>query len=435
MTTIAGVGTNTTALLRAAARTAPVEQLAADGTRLSRKLAAANRRLQLRALLLVLPILLFTLILFVAPIAQVVGLSLSEPTLASEMPLTSSKLATWDASAGLPSEDVFAAAVADLKAARERQTAGKIGAVVNHAYSGARSVMVSTSRAAGRLEAPFRKSLVEANEAWGDPRFWVMLQTLSQPSTSIFYLNAVDRTRDGTGSIVGVPENQRIHLFLFWRTLWISAFVTVTCLVLGYPVAYFLAGLPLRISNLLMICVLLPFWTALLVRITAWIALLQNDGVVLSALVALGAVDPNDRPQLVYNLTGTLLAMIHVLLPSMILPIYSVMKTIPPSYMRAARSLGADAFTAFWRVYFPQTLPGMAAGGLLVFILAVGYYITPALLGGQDGVLISNFIALHMESTLNWGLASALAVLLLLAVLVLYWIFNKVVGVEKLKMG
>ncbi|MEQ1614194.1 MAG: ABC transporter permease, partial [Hyphomicrobiaceae bacterium] len=244
-----------------------------------------------------------------------------------------------------------------------------------------------------------------------------------------------DRTLGPTGNVIQVPEDQRIHITIFMRTLWLSFVVTALCMLFGYPVAYLLAHLPLKTSNLLMICVLLPFWTALLVRITAWIALLQNDGVVLSAAVALGLVDPANRPQLVYNLIGTLVAMVHVLMPSMILPLYSVMKTIPPTYVRAARSLGATSFTAFWRVYFPQTLPGIAAGGLLVFILSVGYYITPALLGGQSGVLISNFIELHVSKTLNWGLAAALAGLLLTAILVLYWVFNKIVGIDRLKMG
>jgi len=216
-----------------------------------------------------------------------------------------------------------------------------------------------------------------------------------------------------------------------------SALITCMCLLLGYPVAYLLASLPLRTSNLLMICVLLPFWTALLVRITAWIAILQSDGVLLSSLAALGFVDMDTakRPQLVYNMTGTLVAMVHVLLPSMILPLYSVMKTIPPSYARAARSLGATSLTTFRRIYFPQTIPGIAAGALLVFILSVGYYITPALLGGKDGVLISNFIALHVESSLNWSLAAALGGLLLMATLILYWLFNKIVGIDSLKMG
>jgi len=437
MTTMAGLAPDTKARpdssqIGVAVPAGPI--LAADGTPLDKKLAQVTRRARIRAFLLVAPLLVFVLIFFVTPIMQMLRLSTGDDMIATELPRTTVALRNWDQRA-LPGEDAFAALIADLKDARERQATGKVGAKLNYVYSGARSLFVSAGRSAGSMEAPFRQQLIEKDAQWGDPTLWVMLKNSSQPYTSINYLNALDRTLGPTGSIERVPEDQRIHMTIFVRTLWLSFVVTALCMALGYPVAYLLAHLPLRTSNLLMICVLLPFWTALLVRITAWIALLQNDGVVLSAAVALGLVDPANRPQLVYNLIGTLVAMVHVLLPSMILPLYSVMKTIPPSYVRAARSLGASSFTAFWRVYFPQTLPGIAAGGLLVFILSVGYYITPALLGGQSGVLISNFIELHVSKTLNWGLAAALAGLLLMAILVLYWLFNKIVGIDRLKMG
>jgi putative spermidine/putrescine transport system permease protein len=406
--------------------------VAHDGTPLAQKLAEVTRKARIKAFLLVAPLLLFVILFFVVPIGQMLRLSIADPVISAELPLTTGQLAKWNGQ-DVPGEEVFAALVADLKDAKERQATGKIGAQVNYIYSGARSLFVSAGRSVGSMDAPYKATLIEKDAAWGDPVLWTMVKTMS--TTPIHYLNAVDRTLDGKGSVTGVPEDQRIHVTIFLRTLWLSLLVTMLCLAFGYPVAYLLAHLPLRTSNLLMICVLLPFWTALLVRITAWIALLQNNGVVLETGVALGMVDPVNKPQLVYNLIGTLVAMVHVLMPSMILPLYSVMKTIPPTYVRAARSLGATSFTAFWRVYFPQTLPGIAAGGLLVFILAVGYYITPALLGGQDGVLISNFIELHMSKTLNWGLASALAGLLLVAILILYWIFNKIVGIDRLKMG
>lgn len=434
MTTLAGLAP--TAAPAAAGVRSDAPLTAADGTPLARKLAQATRRARIKAFLLVLPILLFVIAFFVMPIVQMLRLSVVDSVIRTEMPLTSAKLLAWDGR-GLPDETTFAAAVQDLKSARERQAAGRIGLQLNHVYSGARSVMVSTARAAGSLEAPYKKSLMERNEEWGDPRMWIALRSLASTPTSMHYLNAVDRTLGPDAVVEQVPENQRVHVTIFWRTLWLASVVTLICLVLGYPVAYFLSALPLKTSNLLMICVLLPFWTALLVRITAWIAILQSDGVVLASLASMGlvAADTGARPQLVYNMTGTVVAMVHVLLPSMILPLYSVMRTIPPSYMRAARSLGATGFTAFRRVYLPQTLPGIAAGGLLVFILSVGYYITPALLGGQSGVLISNFIALHTETTLNWGLAGALGGLLLAATLLLYWLFNKLVGIERLKMG
>jgi putative spermidine/putrescine transport system permease protein len=138
---------------------------------------------------------------------------------------------------------------------------------------------------------------------------------------------------------------------------------------------------------------------------------------------------------MMYNMFGTVVAMTHILLPFMILPLFSVMKSIDPSFMRAATSLGASPFTAFIRVYLPQTKPGIAAGSLLVFILAIGYYITPALVGGRTGQMISNFIAYHMQQSLNWGLAAALAVILLIIVLILYWLFNRIIGIDKLKLG
>ena len=204
--------------------------------------------------------------------------------------------------------------------------------------------------------------------------------------------------------------------------------------MLAYPVAHLLATLPLRHSNLLMICVLMPFWTSLLVRIVAWMVMLRSEGVVNDTLVAFGWPDES-RLQLMYNFTGTVIVMIQILLPFMILPIYSVMKTIPPSYMRAAQNLGAPPSLAFLRVYMPQTLPGVGAGVILVFIVAIGYYITPELVGGKDGRLIGNMVAYHMQKSLNWGLASAMGAILLVGILILYWIYDKVVGIDNMKLG
>jgi putative spermidine/putrescine transport system permease protein len=184
-----------------------------------------------------------------------------------------------------------------------------------------------------------------------------------------------------------------------------------------------------------MIFVLLPFWTSLLVRTTAWIAMLQSQGVLNDLFVFFGIVDDANRFQLMHNLTGTIIAMTHILLPFMVLPLYSVMKTIPPTYLRAALSLGANPVVAFVRVYMPQTLAGIGAGSILVFILSIGYYITPALVGGTDGTLISNQIAYHMQSSLNWGLAGALGALLLASVLALYLVYNRIVGIDNMKLG
>jgi putative spermidine/putrescine transport system permease protein len=239
------------------------------------------------------------------------------------------------------------------------------------------------------------------------------------------------RTADGKWS--PRPEEERIYITLFQRTLWVAAMVTGLCFALGYPLAYFIAHLSERSRNLVLILVLLPFWTSLLVRTTAWIALLQTNGVVNELAVAVGGEAA--RLDLIHNMTGTLIAMTHILLPFMVLPTYSVMLSVPPALSRAAISLGASPWTAFWRVYFPMTLPGAAAGALLVFILALGYYITPALVGGRTGQLISNMIEFHMKTSLNWGLAAALGGILLSGVLVLYILYARIVGLNRLRLG
>jgi putative spermidine/putrescine transport system permease protein len=246
-------------------------------------------------------------------------------------------------------------------------------------------------------------------------------------------LAAADLRYNEEMEIVPEQADNQIYVTLFVRTLWIAGTVTLLCLVLGFPVAYLLAQLPVRISNLLMILVLLPFWTSLLVRTTSWIALLQEYGVINDVLVFMGLIADDARLAMIYNSTGTLVAMTHILLPFMILPLYSVMRTISPAYSRAALSMGASPFTAFRRVYAPLTLPGVTAGLLLVFILAIGYYITPALVGGSSGQLISNMIAFHMQSSLNWGLAAALGGILLFGVLALYFVYARIVGVDRMR--
>jgi putative spermidine/putrescine transport system permease protein len=224
-------------------------------------------------------------------------------------------------------------------------------------------------------------------------------------------------------------------LKLFWRTLRLSFTITFLTIILGYPIAYLLSTVKTKTSNMLIILVLLPFWTSLLVRTSSWIALLQKEGVINDILVGIGLIGDDNRLAMIHNETGTIIAMTHILLPFMVLPLFSVMKTIPPSWVRAARSMGATPFTAFRRVYLPNTIAGIGAGGILVFILAIGYYITPALVGGTKGTLISNFIAYHVSTSLNWGLAAALGSILLLIVLALYILYDKVVGINNMKLG
>jgi putative spermidine/putrescine transport system permease protein len=310
-----------------------------------------------------------------------------------------------------------------------------VGARLNYEISGMRSAMQRAGRGARNLEPPYREALIESDPAWGSLRTWQVIERESSPFTLSYFVAALDRTYDAEGNIVRVAPEQRIYVPLFIRTFVLSVVITALTLVLGFPIAYLMAHQPSRIANLLMILVLLPFWTSLLVRTSAWIVMLQQQGVLNDILVGLGIVSDGNRLTMVYNQTGTIVAMTHILLPFMVLPLYSIMKTIPPSYMRAARSLGANQWTAFWRVYVPQTTAGIGAGGVLVFIISIGYYITPALVGGQSGQMISNFIAFHMQRSLNWGLAAALGTLLLFAVILLYYLYNRLIGVDRLKLG
>ena len=388
-----------------------------------------------RAAALVLPLAVFIGMAFAAPLATMLVRSVHDPTVADALPETLALLRAWDGSS-LPGEEVFAAAARELVRAREQRTIGQIATRVNRVESGLRSVITrSTRRLQDAEPESWQAAMAAANPAWEEPGTWLALQRAGQRWTLRHYLNAVDRDRGADGRVVRQPEDQRIYLRLFARTLLVSLAVTALCLLLGYPLAYLIAHATPRRAALLLAGVLLPFWTSLLVRTTSWIVLLQTQGVINDLLVAMRLIGDGQRLAMVYNMTGTLVAMTHVLLPFMVLPLYSVMRSIHPQYLRAASSLGAGPVQAFCRVYWPLSLPGVGAGTLLVFIVALGYYITPALVGGRTGQLISNLIAYHMQESLNWGLAAALGGILLLCVLVFYVVFDRVVGIARLRLG
>ncbi|HHL21904.1 MAG TPA: ABC transporter permease [Aliiroseovarius sp.] len=408
--------------------------MAADGTPLKRKLARAMFRSRARAFGLVLPLLAFIIVAFIIPILQVLERSFHDPRFANLMPATSAAMAGWDG-VSPPTEDMAAAVVADLIEARKAKTIGQVATRVNREMSGTRSLLTKSARKAAKLEPPYLEALYDLDKRWQDLATWQAMKVASRAWTPAYIAAALDYKYNADGSFTRQDENRRIYVPLFLRTMGIALFVTLATLVLGYPVAYLLSTLPTKTSNLLLILVLLPFWTSLLVRTTAWIAMLQGQGVLNDLFVLFGLATDEDRFSLIYNLKGTLIAMTHILLPFMILPLYSVMKTIPPSYVRAAKSMGATNWTAFWRVYFPQSIPGIGAGALLVFILALGYYITPALVGGQDGLMISNMIDEHMRKSLNWNLASAIGLVLLIVVLFLFWLYDRFVGIDNMKLG
>ncbi len=382
--------------------------------------------------LLVLPLLAFLTVTFFLPIFNMLNRSIEDATIVDNLPRSAVALRSWNGK-GRPPFSAIAALADDLAQAQRAGTIGKIATRLNFERPGMRSLLMKTAKVAGTFEPPYAQAFNAVDLRWSDPEVWGALRHASAMHTSGYYIAAFDQTRKADGTRVPRAEEEQVYVMLFERTLWVAFLVTALCFALGYPLAYFISQQEERTRHLLLILVLLPFWTSLLVRTTSWIALLQTNGILNDALAFVGG--DGARLDLMHNMNGTLIAMTHILLPFMILPAYSVMLSVPPSLTRAAISLGATPWTAFWRVYFPMTLPGAAAGGLLVFILALGYYITPTLVGGRSGQLISNMIQFHMQTSLNWGLAAALGGILLSIVMVLYIVYARVIGLNRLRLG
>ncbi len=406
-----------------------------EGVPLKEMLRRAERRRKIKSAGLVAPLFFFLVITFVIPILLLLYRAIENPEILEVMPRTAAAIQRWDGN-DTPGEDVFAALAADLRQARKDRTVGKAGKRLNYDITGFRSLVNKTARKISKIktEPPsYRDTIVAIDERWGEQRYWAAVKQAAKPYTDFYLLAAIDFERDGKGNIKRVSEDRALYIRVFVRTFWMSFVVTIWCLLLGYPVAWMLASLPVRYSNLVMILVLLPFWTSLLVRTASWIIVLQKEGII-NKILMWTHITSEPLP-LVFNRFGVYVAMVHILLPFMILPLYSVMKNIPPSLMRAASSLGANPITAFLKVYLPQSKPGISAGCLLVFILAIGYYITPALVGGPKDQMLSYFIAFFTNNTINWGMASGLAVLLLTATIVLYTVFNRFIGIERLRMG
>ena len=390
---------------------------------------------RLRATGLVLPLVAFVGITFVAPLVSMLVRSVYDPVVADALPRTLALLEDWDGMS-IPGEAAFEAVAGELADAQERRAIGRIAGRVNRVQGGLRSVLVVTGRRLADASGDsWRETLTGINSAWEEVGTWHALRTAGDRFTTRHYLAALDLTRLPDGSVARQPPDRRIYVPLFARTFVVSMGVTLLCLLLGYPLAHLIAHSPPRRGGILLALVLVPFWTSLLVRTTSWIVLLQNQGVINDLLVAVGLVADDGRLALVYNMVGTFVAMAHVLLPFMVLPLYSVMRTIPESHMSAATSLGAGPLQAFRRVYWPQSLPGVGAGCLLVFILAIGYYITPALVGGSSGQLISNMVAYHMQTSLNWGLASALGGVILVCVTLLYLLYDRIAGGDRVSVA
>ena len=381
--------------------------------------AATRSSARMRALLLILPLLAFLGLFFLWPLATVFSQAVSDPAVSQVLPRTAEAITDWDGE-GVPDEGIQAALRADIVANDDEMAMGDVTRRLNSSRSGFRSLMPKTVNAV--REDP-DVVLAEVDPRWGEAAYWQAIKDNASPYTDAFLLATMDRERDAAGNIVRMPEGSSANTTIILRTIWTSGLVTFWCLLIGLPYAMVAASVTGWKRGLLLAAVLLPLWTSLLVRTAAWMIILQENGIINQALMGLGLTSAPIT--MIYNRFGVVLAMTHVLLPFMVLPIYSVLLTVPRSLMPAAASLGAHPVRAFLRVLLPLSLRGVLSGALLVFMSAIGYYITPALVGGAGDQMIASIIAFYATESANWSMAAALGLVLLAMTLVLYAVYNR----------
>jgi putative spermidine/putrescine transport system permease protein len=382
-------------------------------------------------MLLVAPLFVLLLLSFCLPIVALLTRAVYNPTMHDALPRTAAAL---DASPGqgVPEDAVFAAFVGDLLDAKRDDSLYSFAKDLNNLLPAARSHVLRTARGISPDTRTTRDELIALDPFWNESETWSAIRNGVRPFTTNYLLSAVDLHWTAEGDIGAVAPDQAIYRTIFARTFGIAAGVTLITLVLSFPLAWLLANLSGPTAARLILLVLLPFWTSILVRTAAWTVLLQRSGFLNELLLGLHLTDhPID---LMYTRAGLIIAMTHIQLPFTLLPIYSIMRTISPSQMRAAYSLGARPFAAFRRVYLPQVMPGVMAGCLLTFILCLGYFITPALVGGPADQLIANFISNYINIDLNWPMAAALSVILLALTLGLFAAFARMFGIDRMKL-
>lgn len=397
--------------------------------------AAYRLRHGLRTVALLAAPLLFLIAAFIVPLASFLYRGIDNSEIAANLPVTATAIAAWDRSAAAPDEAVFAAFVQDLAEAHANQRHALLARYLNYRLNGFRSLIMAAAEAAPDILAkgpPYREAVIAVDRRWAERPYWAVIAQDSAPLTPFYFLTAADLTRGGEGGIQRKPADEALYVTVLGRTLLICTIVTLLCLLIAYPIAYLVASSPPRTANQLMIFVLLPFWTSLLIRSTAWVILLQEQGP-LNELLQFTGLTSEPIP-IAYTRWAVYIAMTDILLPFMTLPIYSTMKGISPHYVKAAISLGATPFQAFRRVYLPMSLPGVAAGCLLVFVLALGYYITPDLVGGRGDQMLSWFVAQYTNKVVNWGLAAALGSVLFAITVAIYLVFSWRVGVSRIRL-
>ena len=265
------------------------------------------------------------------------------------------------------------------------------------------------------------------------PAVLLVLVILVIPVGWLFYVSFIGA--DGTFSMENYERmiKRKSYARIFRTTFQVSLLTTGLCILIGYPLAYFMSQLPNRVANLCLITVLLPFWTSLLVRTYAWLVLLQKNGLVNNWAISLGLWD--EPIKIVHNLNGTLIGMVHIMLPFLVLPTYGAMKAIDRDYLKAAANMGASPARAFWTVFFPLSTPGLFAGALMVFVLCLGFFVTPAVLGGGKVIMVSMKIVSNIELFVNWGAASALGVVLLVLTVAVLWVASRFLKLEQMTGG
>ena len=262
------------------------------------------------------------------------------------------------------------------------------------------------------------------------PYLVMVTALIAIPVGWLFYLSFIGR--DGTFSFENYERmwKSKAYIKIFITTFKISILTTIICAAIGYPLAYFMSQLSRKWANICMIGVLIPFWTSLLVRTYAWLVLLQKKGLLNNIAIDMGLI--SEPIKFVHNTTGTLIGMVHIMLPFLILPLYANMRAIDKDCMKAASSLGATPSRAFWTVFLPLSLPGLLAGLLIVFVLCLGFYVTPAILGGGKVIMAAMKISSNIELYFSWGAASALGVVLLVVTAIILFIASKLVSIDQL---
>ncbi|HEU0148453.1 MAG TPA: ABC transporter permease [Bradyrhizobium sp.] len=358
------------------------------------------------------------LVFFVVPLVTMMSSAVSDPVATNALPQTARALAGWDRST-VPTAAQQAALVADIRALANDEQFGDLVRRLNSAQSGFRSLLGKTRRA---VDGASDLQLATIDPRWSDLSYWRTIgDAVASRWTDTNLLAAVDLERNAAGAVVAMPEGASANRLILIRTFMTSAIVTLACIAIGLPFAMVAASVQGWRRQALLGAVLLPLWTSLLVRTAAWYIVLQDNGLINATLKGLGII--SSPIPLMFNRLGVVIAMTHVLLPFMVLPIFSVLIAIPKNLMPAAASLGAHPLRAFVHVLLPLSMRGVVSGALLVFMAALGYYITPALIGGANDQMISSVIAYYATAAANWGMAGALGLVLLAMTILLYAVY------------